>query len=203
MKKEEEKMTLEEFKEKIKSGDVFQVLHRPTITIRIIELVKDNIFEPEDVTHVVFAYTLKNRVPEVLPIEKFFSYVDKGMLIHVTQHKYSPGQAFYSINGNIYVIQCRSNIFHPGIGHRYFVTVVETIGQEDCEVDKWGVKLNKRYKLSEAILDEEVLDALEPFETFEVDYELDLNDMEKEFESIKPLEDVTHKGKVYKRGYTR
>lgn len=195
-------MTLEEFKATVEEGDIYSVMHRPMISLRIIRVVRDGLFEDEDVTHVVFAFTLNNRDAKVVNVEYFYSLIESGMLLLVTPHKYKQGDAFYGINGNIYVVQCKSNIHHPHTGPRYMVTVVETIGQEDCPPDKWGRRLGKRYILEEAILEEKTLDQLEPFETFTVVEDLNLDNMLDEYEALLPAEGVNDCENP-KKGYVR
>ena len=201
---------LDEVEKVFQKGDVFVFVHRPTISVRIIDIVVDDKFTTtsdeaaKEVKHVVYSFSLDEKNAKIMPIEQFAEFLNSGMLQKTTEHKYSPGDAFYGINGLLYVIQCRSNIYHPDIGLRYFVTVIKVLDQEDCDEDIWGNYLAKRYIIEEAILDERTLDKLEPYDKGFIVDDLDFDTLFKEYEKLEVGQNSTKRvGVTREKGYER
>lgn len=200
-------MSFKAFKKEVKKGDIYFIHHRPLITIRIIEVVRDDYFEDEDVTHIVFSYTTNERKAFTMPVEEFFyDYIDKHVLLPMKPNMFKEGDAFYGIQGNLYIVRASSPFVNPGESRNYFVTIVETIDQEDCEEDLFGKRLSKRYILTDGILSEDHLKGLEPFKSFDVTEGNVhfLEDAVKEFESLTPHVEVNGQGgNPLKKGITR
>lgn len=200
-------MTIETFKQEIQKGDIYFIHHRPLITIRIIEVVRDDYFEEENVTHLVYSYTTNERKAFTMPVDEFYhKYVETHVLLPMKPNMFKEGDAFYGIQGNLYIVRAASPFVNPGESRNYFVTIVETIDQEDCEEDLFGKRLSKRYILTDGILSEDHLKGLEPFESFDITEgnEHFLEDAAKEFEMITPHVEVNGQGgNPLKKGITR
>lgn len=183
----------------IEKGHVYFVTHRPSISIRVIDVVTD---EPTGNVFVVFLYELTPNDAISYPYDKFVEMITLGLLMKRPDYKYSVGQAFYGVEGNLYIIQHLSNINHKDGTPRYFMTAVTTMTEEMCEPDTWGKLQGNIYKLQEAIMDETTLDALEPYDTFTIIDELSFDNLLLEFEALKeaPVVDTTDPGAGTKLG---